>query len=177
MRSSAIALFLFTLLCSEAQAQQADSTLRLFAPLMGRTWAGRYADSPEESHIQHVVRWQAMLGGRVVKKVKAVAALDFCQVSFYYWDARDDQVAFVSLTNRGQVAHGSVKSDSGHVVLSGSRATGAPFMLSFRVLADGTLQDRFFNVTDGNLRQGHLIEYMADSSEAVGRALECEVDP
>jgi hypothetical protein len=143
---------------------------------MDRTWIGRYVDSPKEAHIQHVVRWHAMLSGKVVKKVKAVAALDFCEVSLYYWDARDDQVAFVSLTNRGQVAHGSVKPDSGHIVLSGSRATGAPFVLSFAMLADGTLQDRFFNVIDGSLRLGHLIQYTTDSGEAVGSALGCEFE-
>ncbi len=80
----------------------------------------------------------------------------------------------MSLTNRGQLAYGSVKPDSGYIVLSGSRATAGPFVSSFAVLPDGLLQDRFFNVIDGDLQQGHLIEYRADSGEGAGEALGCE---
>jgi hypothetical protein len=160
---------------AQSRGQQLDSTLQFFAPLVGPIWVGQYVESPEEAHIQHIVQWQAMLGGKVVKKVKAVATLDFCEVSLHYWDPGNERVTFVSVTNRGQVATGSVRQDSGHMVLSGDRAVGASFVLSFAVLPDGRLQDRYFNVVDGSLKQGHLIEYSAESGEQARKALECEI--
>ena len=176
MRAWAIGVFSVALICVEAQPQELDSTLQFLAPLLGQTWVGHYVESPEDAHLQHVVRWQAILGGKVVKKVKAVAAIDFCEVSLYYWDAEVSQVSFMSLTNRGQQTHGTVRLDDGRIVMSGDRPDGRSFVLSFEILADGRLRDKFFNVIEGDLQQGHLIEYTPKPGAEYNEALRCEYE-
>jgi hypothetical protein len=176
IRAWAIGVISLALICVEAQPQELDSALQFLAPLLDQTWVGHYVDSPEDAHLQHVVRWQAILGGKAVKKVKAVAAVDFCEVSLYYWDAEVSQVSFMSLTNRGQQTHGTVRLDDGRIVMNGDRPDGRPFVLSFEILADGRLRDKFFNVIEGDLQQGHLIEYTPESGEEYEEALRCEYE-
>jgi hypothetical protein len=82
----------------------------------------------------------------------------------------------MSLTNRGQQTHGTVRLDDGRIVMNGDRPDGRPFVLSFEILADGRLRDKFFNVIEGDLQQGHLIEYTPESGEEYEEALRCEYE-
>ena len=174
IRAWAIGVFSLALICVEAQPQELDSTLQYLAPLLGQTWVGHYVDSPEDAHLEHIVRWEAILDGKVVKKVKAVPAVDFCEVSLYYWDTEAEQVSLMSLTNRGQHTHGTVRLDDARIVMNGDRPDGRSFVLSFEILADGRLRDKFFNVIEGDLQQGHLIEYTAEAGREFDEALQCE---
>lgn len=149
---------------SEGQGQELDSRLKFLAPLVGRDWVGHFVGSAD-STLTHRVRWEAILDGRAVKRVKTVPQANFTDEGYYFWDWEHSQVAFVSLSNRGQVTHGTVSADEVRIVCRGKweDADGQhEFALTLEVLPDGRLRDRYENVIDGKRTPGHLIEYSAE---------------
>jgi hypothetical protein len=149
---------------SGGQGQDLDPRLEFLAPLIGTDWVGHFVGSAD-STLTHRVRWEAILDGRAVRRVKTVPQAGFATEGYYFWDWERGQVTFVSVSNRGQVTHGIVSTDEGRIVLRGVWRDGEgphEFVLTLEVLADGRLRDRYENVIDGKRTPGHLIEYSAE---------------
>lgn len=144
-----------------AHARYLDNRLAVLQPLLGQEWIGHYVDSPD-SHLTHTVRWENILDGTAVLKTKSVPDANFVSQTYFYWDDRQQVVAFLTLTNRGQVSRGVVGESLGRVVEHGVSMTkggATEFRLSVEVLPDGRLRDVFERLVDGSWREGHVIVY------------------
>ncbi len=133
--------------------------LEFLRPIVGPTWIGHYANE-EDSHLEHVVRWEPALQGQAVRATKHVEGLDFSSETLYHWDPQSQDVAFVSITNRGQLSRGVARLEDGRVVLDGQQmsVSGAvPYRRTYEVLPDGTLTDRFYLEVEGQWVERHVI--------------------
>lgn len=142
-------------------AQESEKPLHIFDPFEGKVWLGHYSDS-ETSHFNHVMRCSPMLDEKAVRVVKKVPELDFIMETLCFWDPGAETIAYVSLTNRGQLSKGTVSVDEGKVVFLGvsvEKSGNRDYKMTLEVLEDGTLEDRFFLKRDGQWHQGHLIQY------------------
>jgi len=142
--------------CSELSEQ-----LSFFEPLLGETWVGHF-DDPESAEFVHVATWESALDGQAVSYHKDVEAAEFSMEALYYWDPTSTEVAFVSVTNRGQVSAGTARETDAGIELLGESRTDAgtrPFRYVLRFCADGTLEDLFFSPVGDGWTQGHLILY------------------
>jgi hypothetical protein len=149
---------------SVGHSQELGGRLEFLAPLLDKDWVGRFVGS-SDSTLTHHARWTAIMDGRAVKRVKTVPQAGFADEGYYYWDWERGEVAFISVSNRGQVTQGTVSTDEGHIILRGVwRDDEGPheFVLTLEVLPDGRLQDRYDNVVDGKRTPGHRIEYSAE---------------
>jgi hypothetical protein len=159
----ALTAALLPLVPSEVRGQALDARLEFLAPLIGADWVGHFVGS--DSTLTHRVRWEAIVGGQAVKRAKTVPEAGFATEGYYFWDWERGQVAFISVSNRGQVTRGVVSSDEGRIVLRGSWwDSDGPheFVLTLEVLPDGRLRDRYENVINGKRTPGHLNEYSAE---------------
>ncbi len=77
----------------------------LFEPLLGM-WEGGFVDPPVEGPI-HEVKWEAILGGKAVRRIKTVSG-DPLQVSLYFKDPQREEVEFLTLSSLGHVSRGVV---------------------------------------------------------------------
>jgi hypothetical protein len=143
----------------DGRAQEISPEMDMFRPFLGATWAGHFSD-PQNAHFTHVVEWEPVLEGRCVRLTKHVDELSFRMEILYYWDPGEQHVAFLSLTNRGQLSKGVAEQEGGLVVLYGESITKearTPFKQSFEVREDGVLEDRFYGKPGGEWQERHLI--------------------
>jgi len=154
-----LSLTLVVFLTLAAQGQEPGENLGFMHQLLGETWVGHYSN-PEDAHYVHVMEWVPVLGGSSIRLTKRVDELAFEMETIYFWDSLEQQVAFVSLTNRGQLSKGVVKAEDKAVVLCGEMieedGTRA-FKISYSLREDGSLEDRFFLRTGDQWNQRHLI--------------------
>ncbi len=156
-----VLLMLFFFCGSNVSGEEASDPLGFLSDLTGRVWLGHYSN-PEDAHYNHVVRWSAALDGKAVRVEKKVSELNFEMETIFFWDPEIEKISFVSLTNRGQVSRGTAAKEDGTLVLLGaSKAEGdsRDFKMSYCLMPDGTLEDRFFIKKGEEWQQRHLIRY------------------
>ncbi|MBU8923313.1 MAG: hypothetical protein KOO63_15970 [Bacteroidales bacterium] len=143
----------------QAQGQELGEHMEFMRPFIGKTWLGHYSN-PEDAHYRHIVKWESILDGQSVRLTKSVDELSFAMETIYYWDAGKQQVAFLSLTNRGQLSRGAVKIEGDLVIMEGESIVqegNRPFKTSYFLRPDGTLEDRFHVKSGDKWNQRHLI--------------------
>lgn len=158
----------FLLSARMAGGQEPVDILSMFRPLIGRTWAGHFVGS-SDSELKHVIRWEKILNGSVVKSTKTVAALDFQMETYFYWDWEKEHIAFLQLTSRGIFSRGTAGFINGKIELSGTgiKPNGvSEFKQTFEIKSDGSLKDYYYRKENGEWLQGHLIEYYGQTERA-----------
>jgi hypothetical protein len=161
MAASTIAFTVVLFFSGTALSQEFDEHLLMLRPLAGETWVGHFVNS-SDSGLVHVIRWEPILNGKVVKSTKEVAALDFTMETYYFWDWEKENISFLQLTSRGIFSRGTVTLDEAKITLSGrgirSKSVSG-FKQTFEIQSDGKLQDCFYRKNNDEWVQGHLIEY------------------
>jgi len=140
--------------------------LRFLEPLIGQEWVGHYTDE-EAAHFIQELRWESICGGHVVRLSKEVEELDFTMETLYYWNADSSHVAYVTVTNRGQVSTGTVAALGDTIELLGQDLTAEgqmAYRYTFCIVGDGVLEDRFYRPTGDGWEERHLIRYELRSS-------------
>ena len=156
-----VLLMLFSFFGSNASGEEAGDPLGFLSDITGRVWLGHYSNA-EDAHYNHAVRWSAELDGKAVRVEKKVSELNFMMETVFFWDPEIQKISFVSLTNRGQVSRGTAVEEDGKLVLLGvSKAEGdsRDFKMSYCLMPDGSLEDRFFIKKGEEWQQRHLIRY------------------
>jgi hypothetical protein len=166
--SSVIALPILLLVASVGFSQELDEHLLMLQPLTGFTWGGHFVES-SDSGLVHVVRWEPILNGNVIRSTKEVTALNFRMETLYYWDWEKETISFLQLTSRGIFSRGTVALAENRITLLGRgiRPDGiSEFKQTFEIRPDGTLQDCFYRRDDGEWVQGHQIVYTRQENPA-----------
>lgn len=159
--ASIVTFTMFLFFAAAVLSEEIDEHLLMLAPLVGDKWVGHFVNSPD-SGLVHVVQWEPILDGKVIKSTKEVATLDFAMETYYFWDWQEERMSFLQLTSRGVFSRGTVAFEEGKITLSGTGVrpkSVSEFRQTFEIQADGTLQDYFYRKENGEWRAGHLIEY------------------
>ena len=158
---SAMALAVCLLVASVGSSQELDEHLLLLEPLTGITWVGRFVESPD-SGLVHVVRWEPVLNGAVIRSIKEVTTLNFEMETLYFWDWEREEISFLQLTSRGIFSRGTIETAEDKITLTGVSVrpnSVTEFKQTFEIRPDGTLHDYFYRKDDGEWRLGHRIVY------------------
>jgi hypothetical protein len=158
---SAIALAVSLLVASVGSSQELDEHLLLLEPLTGVTWVGHFVESPDSGLI-HVVRWEPVLNGAVIRSTKEVTTLNFRMETLYFWDWEKEEISFLQLTSRGFFSRGTVAIVEDKMTLSGRSIrpnSVVEFKQTFEIRPDRTLHDYFYHRADGEWKLGHRIVY------------------
>jgi len=156
------------LLASVGFGQELDEHLHVLRPFTEMTWVGHYVES-SDSGLVHVVRWEPILNGSVIRSTKEVTALSFRMETLYFWDWEKETIAFLQLTNRGTFSRGTAELVENRVTLFGRGIqpnSVSEFKQTFEIQPDGTLHDHFYRREDGEWVQGHKIVYTGEKGIA-----------
>ena len=157
----AIALAVGLLVASVGDSQELDEHLLLLEPLTGVTWVGHFVES-SDSGLVHLVRWESVLNGAVIRSTKEVRSLNFRMETLYFWDWEKETISFLQLTSRGIFSRGSVAFAENKITLSGRSIrpnSVSEFKQTFEIRPDGTLHDYFYHRDTGEWKLGHRIVY------------------
>ena len=146
---------------ASGDVRELSEHLRFLEPLLDREWVGHYTDE-ETAHFIHVLRWELVHGGHVVRMTKQVEELGFAVETLYYWDPDSSNVAYVTVTNRGQVSTGTAVAQGDTIELLGQDLTAdgqVAYRYAFYITGDGILEDRFSRRTGDGWEERHLIRY------------------
>ena len=158
-----IALFTILIPFSSSPALELDEHLRFLEPLIGKEWVGGYVGS-DSPGIEIVLRFETILGGRVVRYVREVEAADFSGVTQFYWNPGRGEVCFLGLNSRGIVEEGVVNVKDSKIVLRGTSQwpdKTIEFKTALEIDPEGTLRDTFLRMEGSEWVQGHLQEFVA----------------
>lgn len=162
LRFACVTLMVFgSALLTYADDHALSEHLAFFDPLVQGEWVGHYSDE-ETAHFEHVVRWESVHDGHVVRMVKKVDELDFAMETLYYWDPDVTCVSYVTVTNRGQVSTGRAAAEGDTIELLGHDLTPdgqVDYRYTFYVKDDGVLEDRFYRPDGDRWEERHLILY------------------
>ena len=161
-RTTARVAVVFALgLAVAASAQAPIDELAVFEPFANSTWVGRFQD-PRAPRVDHVIEWNAILDGQVVRWTKYVEALGFSMETTFYWDWEIAAVSFVQLASNGSHAQGVAMAEGDRLVLLGVSAQplgSVEFRQTFEIMADETLEDRYYRRAGEGWAPQHVIVY------------------
>lgn len=156
-----VALIAVASMAVASLAQELIDDPAIFEPLVGTTWSGRFQDH-RVTQAEHVIEWNAILGGQVVRWSKRVEELGFSMETFFYWDSAIGTLAFVQFASNGNHGEGVVEMEDRTLVLIGisMHAAGSMgFKQTFEIMEDGALEDRYFRRAEDGWAPQHVIIY------------------
>jgi len=158
---SLIAMIVVAWMALVSMAQELVDELAMFEPLVGTAWSRRFQDH-WVTQSEHVIEWEATVGGQVVRWSKRVEELGFSMETFFYWDSAAGRVAFVQFASNGNHGEGVVETEGRVLVLIGTSKRGSTsmeFKQTFEIVEDGTLEDRYFSRAGDGWAAEHVIVY------------------
>ena len=142
-------------------ADQLAEPLRPFAPFLGKTWKGEFANSTAAKPVFDVARWERALNGKAVRVLHSVNDGAYGGETIIAWDANKKCVAYWYFTTAGFRTEGTMKHDDGHwtahEIIAGA-ASGIPEVKSVsRILPDGRLHVKAEYLKDGKWGVGREV--------------------
>lgn len=143
-------------LAPSAAAAELDEHLQIFEPLAGESWVGKFRNV--EDGPQLIFQWEVILDGHAVRGLRLVPDRQFRGESVFYWDERQQRVAYLSLTNNGYVSHGTVVLEGDQIIVAGDQTGPAgeqKVRAAFWIDADGRLNNQLYTWEDGKWEPAH----------------------
>ena len=143
--------------------------LKVFQPLVGKTFKGEFADSTPEKQKFDVSRWERALNGKAVRVLHSVNDGVYGGETIIMWDAKQERVAFWYFTTAGFQTQGTMVIDgtkwSSTEKVTGNEQGITEVRATSEFTSDGKLIVRSQYFHDGKWEKGHEINY-AESSDA-----------
>lgn len=140
----------------QAEESALGERLQILAPLVGERWLGHFRNDPEAPEL--IFSWEVILDGHGVRGLRLVPERGFVGESTFYWDEKDQAVAYLSLTNNGYVSRGTVFAEGDRIVVAGSQTgpngTGEVRAM-FWIDQEGRLNNQLHNLEEGEWRPAH----------------------
>jgi hypothetical protein len=138
--------------------------LEFLRPFIG-AWTGEFQDARERPKVLR--SWTPTLSGHAIRETRTVPEVGFEAESIFYYDREAGVVSYLGMTNNGYVSRGQIALDGDVFTQSGEQAgpesPAYSIRVTFRFMDYGTLENRLYNLQDGEWRPGHTIIYTADS--------------
>ena len=139
-----------------------DAALRreldILKPLVGKNWISEWKDPSGRQTLHLVCRYEPMHEGKVLRFYQECKELNSQTDGYYYYDPDKKDIAFLTLTNNGNITVGNVKEEGGKILEYG-HVTFSDEKLEFRntyeLTSKGEVADKFFSFENGEWRAGH----------------------
>lgn len=160
---------------TEASSTDAAATLheklRVFAPLVGKTFRGEFAQSTPEKPMVDVSRWERALNGQAVRILHSVNDGAYGGETILMWDSTKERVAFWYFTTAGFQTQGTMEIEgnrwSSVEKVQGSSGGITEVKATSELTADGQLVVKSQYLRNGAWEPGHEIRYAEAPSAKV----------
>lgn len=109
---------------AEKTNQDLAAELKAFAPMVGKTFRGEFANSTAEKPIIDISRWERAMNGKAVRILHSINDGEYGGESIIMWDAQRKVVAFWYFTTAGFQTTGTMNIE-GNVWTSLEKVTGS----------------------------------------------------
>lgn len=174
MKHQLLVVLILSLLCfaraSFAQEQLAEP-LKPFAPYIGKTWRGEFANSTPDKPVIDISHWERALNGQAVRALHSVNNGEYGGEMILFWDKQKESLVFYYFTTAGFYTTGTTKFEDGklisHEVVTGNQEGVTEVKAIGEILADGKLRSTSQYLKNGEWVQGHEILYVEDANAQV----------
>lgn len=174
MKHQLLAVFILALLCfagsSFAQEQLAEP-LKPFAPYIGKTWRGEFANSTPDKPVIDISRWERALNGQAIRILHSVNNGEYGGETILFWDKKNASLVFYYFTTAGFYTTGTAKFEEGkfisHEVVTGNQDGVTEVKAIGEILPGGKLRSSSQYFKNGEWVQGHEILYVEDANAQV----------
>ena len=87
-----------------------------FAPFVGRTWTGEFADSTPENPKIDIMQIERALNGRALRILHSINHGDYGGESILYWDTQKEQIVYYYFTTAGFMTQGVTRIEEGRMI-------------------------------------------------------------
>jgi hypothetical protein len=137
--------------------------LKVFAPLLGKTWKGEFKKSTPEKPLFDVQRWERALNGQAVRVLHSVNDGVYGGETLIVWDAKKKTLAYWYFTTAGFRTEGTMKYEDGqfiaHEVVAGATKGTTEVKSTSKILPDGRLQATAEYLKDGKWEFAREVMY------------------
>jgi len=139
-----------------------DASLRkeldILKPLVGKNWICEWKDPSGRQTLHLLRRYEPMHDGKILKVYQECRELNSQTDGYYYFDPDKKEIAFLTLTNNGNITIGNVKEEGGKILSYGQVIFSdkkLEFRNTYELTAKGEMVDQFFSFENGEWRAGH----------------------
>ena len=137
--------------------------LKVFQPLVGKTYRGEFAVSTPEKPLHDVSRWERAMNGQAVRVLHSVNDGVYGGETIIMWDAKQQKIAYWYFTTAGFYTQGTMDVQ-GTTWSSLEKVTGetqgiTEVKATSELSDDGKLHVRSQYLRNGKWEQGHEIHY------------------
>ncbi|MCB2204712.1 hypothetical protein KQI65_08180 [bacterium] len=166
-----ITLLLAFICVASLQAQELDKELRVFEPMVGKTWKGKLSEDGAEKEAWDVSRWERALNGKAIRILHSVNDGEYGGETMLYWNREKEELQFYYFTTAGFMTHGTIVANedgyTAHEKVTGNQ-NGITEVRSRSVLQeDGSMLGTSEYLKNGEWVPGHSIHYHEDASAEV----------
>lgn len=141
-----------------------DEHLKPFAPLLGKTWKGEFANSTPEKPMVDVSRWERALNGKAIRVVHSVNDGMYGGETTIIWDAEKKSLVYWYFTTAGFRTEGTMKHEdgviSGQEVVKGGAGGISEVRSTTKLLPNGRMHVKAEYVKDGKSGDSREVEYV-----------------
>lgn len=174
MKHQRLVVFILFSLCSAgasfAQEPLAEP-LKPFAPYIGKTWRGEFANSTPDKPVIDISRWERALNGQAIRILHSINNGEYGGESILFWDKQKQSLVFYYFTTAGFYTTGTAKFEDGkfisHEVVTGNQDGVTEVKAIGEILPGGKLRSSSQYLKNGEWVQGHEIMYVEDASAQV----------
>jgi len=138
--------------------------LKVFEPLIGKTFKGEFADSTPEKPVFDVSRWERAMNGQAVRVLHSVNDGMYGGETIIMWDAKQQKIAFWYFTTAGFQTQGTMNVEgtkwSSVEQVTGNTQGITEVKSTSEFTNDGKLIVRAQYLHDGKWEKGHEINYV-----------------
>jgi hypothetical protein len=167
--STGFLVSLATTLCTGNAVLPADSSdtlaepLKVFAPLVGKTWKGEFKSSTPEKPVFDVSRWERALNGQAIRVLHSVNNGAYGGETLILWDGEKKALTYWYFTTAGFRTEGTMKPEKGgwsaHETVHGAAGGITEVRSTSKLLDDGRLQVKAEYRKDGKWSGGREVTY------------------
>ena len=137
--------------------------LKVFAPLLGKTWKGEFKNLTPEKPVFDVARWERALNGQAIRVLHSVNDGVYGGETLIVWDAKKKTLAYWYFTTAGFRTEGTMKHEDGqfigHEIVAGAAKGITEVKSTSKILPDGRLQVKAEYLKDGKWDVGREVIY------------------
>lgn len=154
-----------------AEEQSVSEHLKIFEPLLGKTFRGEFAGSTPEKPQIDISRWERALNGQGVRTLHSINDGEYGGESIIMWDATEKKIRYWYFTTAGFYTTGTMTVDGkkwlGAEKVEGN-ANGITEVRSIsQVLPDGRLSVKSEYLQGDKWIPGHEVNYVESPSAEV----------
>lgn len=168
-----VVFILFSLCFAGASFAQEPLTepLKPFAPYIGKTWRGEFANSTPDKPVIDISRWERALNGQAIRILHSINNGEYGGESILFWDKQKQSLVFYYFTTAGFYTTGTATFEDGkfisHEVVTGNQEGVTEVKAIGEILPGGKLRSSSQYLKNGEWVQGHEIMYVEDASAQV----------